>query len=146
MPKMRVSVLSLLAIAAAHGATTPAWGSGRMPALRMAEAAPASNLALRGGVVEFVKGAVNSMKQAVCELRGSCSASLGLPECEPGCRAPGAVSVLYSLAGTAVRGRPPCECVGVAGGRVWLGVRAVSERAVTNNGVGGAGRRAEEDR
>jgi hypothetical protein len=54
--------------------------------------------------------------------------------------------LLYSLAGTAVRGRPPCECVGVAGGRVWLGVRAVSERAVTNNGVGGAGRRAEEDR
>ena len=119
MPKMRVSVLSLLAIAAAHGATTPAWGSGRMPALRMAEAAPASNLALRGGVVEFVKGAVNSMKQAVCALRGL--AAPRLPECETGRRVLCAVSVLYS--GTAVRGMQAAMRVRVRrpGGRCGLG-------------------------
>ena len=140
---MRVFVLSLLAIAAAHGATTPAWGSGHMPALRMAEAAPASNLALRGGVVDFVKGAVNSMKQAVMRAPGG----LQRLDCQNASQGAGRrVQCPCCARGQpCVAGRPRCVCVCVAPGAGAAG-RACGQRTSVNNGVGGAGRRAEEDR
>ena len=73
---MRVFVLSLLAIAAAHGATPATWGSGRMPTLRTAAAAPASNLALRGGgPLDFVKQAVRA--GAVPRMPGRRAAGAG---------------------------------------------------------------------
>jgi hypothetical protein len=61
---MRVFVLSLLAVAAAHGAAPATWGSPRMPALRTAAgvvgaSVPAANLALRGG------GLLDSVKEMV---------------------------------------------------------------------------------
>ena len=42
---MRIGILSLLALATAHAAApTGPWGAGRVPSLRKAVAAPASNL------------------------------------------------------------------------------------------------------
>jgi hypothetical protein len=56
---MRVFILSLLAVAAAHASAPAAWGGAHVTTLGKVDASSGSNLALRGGFVDTIKNMVS---------------------------------------------------------------------------------------
>jgi len=56
---MRVFILSLLALAAAHASAPAAWGGAHVTTLGKVDASSGSNLALRGGFVDTIKNMVS---------------------------------------------------------------------------------------
>jgi len=73
--KMRVAVLSLLAVAAAHAASPVALGHSRVPTLRTAAAMPASNL-----------GAQSLRRASAAWPPRPGAGNVGAPACTPGVR------------------------------------------------------------